>query len=145
MQKARVLLVEDDQSILKVTKVRLEHEGYEVVTATDGEDALRKAARELPIHVILLDVMLPKRNGYEVCRALRQGSATATIPVIIFSASESHAERLADRCTEVGATDWIKKPFQTTELLAKIHHAMKPIRAGRRDEERTGEEETSHG
>ena len=124
MTKKRILIVEDDPSVLKVTKIRLEHEGYEVVTAVDGEQALHEAARQLPIHLILLDIMLPKRNGYEVCRTLKQRPATAAIPVIVFSASLAQLEQLADRCVEMGATDWIKKPFQSAELLAKIRHAL---------------------
>jgi len=124
MVKKRILIVEDDPSVLKVTKVRLEHEGFDVVTAMDGNQALEVAAHKLPIHVILLDIMLPKRNGYEVCSMLKRRPATAKIPVIVFSASESEIARLADRCVEVGATDWIKKPFTSAELMAKIHRAL---------------------
>ena len=124
MAKKRILVVEDDPSVLKVTKVRLEHEGFDVVTAMDGEKALEVAEHELPIHVILLDVMLPKRNGYEVCSTLKRRPATAKIPVIVFSASESQIQYLADRCVEVGATDWLKKPFTSAELMAKIHRAL---------------------
>ena len=124
MAKKRILIVEDDLSVLKVTKVRLEHEGYDVITDTDGQEALQKAVSELPIHVILLDIMLPKLNGYDVCRALKRQPSTAEIPVIVFTASEAQQQRLGDRCVEVGAADWIKKPFDTKELLAKIHHAL---------------------
>ena len=119
----RVLVGEDDQSVLKVTKARLEHEGYEVIEAIDGEAILRHATDDA-VQVILLDVWLPKGNGYEICRALKRSSATRHIPVIIFTASESQMQKLADRCIEAGATDWIKKPFRTAELLEKIHHAL---------------------
>ena len=124
MIKKRILIVDDEPSVLKVTKARLEHQGYEVLVAMDGKAALQKAAEELPIHVVLLDIMLPKLNGYEVCRALKRQPATAHIPVIVFTGSESHIEQLGDRCIEVGATDWIKKPFESKELLAKIHRAL---------------------
>lgn len=120
----RILIVEDDASLLKVTKFRLEHEGYDVITAMDGDEALQQAAEALPIHLVLLDIKLPKRNGYEVCWTLKHRAATANIPVIVFSASESELQRLANRCIEVGATDWIKKPFLTKDLLVKIHRAM---------------------
>ena len=124
MVKKRILLVDDEPSVLKVTKARLEHEGYEVLVAVDGKAALQRAAEELPIHVVLLDIMLPKLNGYEVCRALKRQPATSHIPVIVFTGSESQIQQLGDRCIEVGATDWIKKPFTSAELMAKIHRAL---------------------
>jgi CheY-like chemotaxis protein len=124
IERKRILIAEDDPSILKMTKLRLEHEGYDVVAVMDGEEALQQAAAQTPIHVILLDIKLPKLNGYDVCRALKHQPATADIPVIVFSASETHLQRLADRCIEVGATDWIKKPFRTKDLLTKIHRAL---------------------
>lgn len=121
--KGCVLVGEDDESVLKVTKARLEHEGYVVIEAVDGEAVLQRAADE-PVQVILLDVWLPKRNGYEVCRALKRQPLTRHIPVIIFTASESEMQKLADRCIEAGALDWIKKPFRTTDLMEKIRHAL---------------------
>ena len=121
--KGCVLVGEDDESVLKVTKARLEHEGYAVIEAVDGDAVLQRAADE-PVQVILLDVWLPKRNGYEVCRVLKRQASTRHIPVIIFTASESEMQKLADRCIEAGALDWIKKPFRTTDLLQKIHHAL---------------------
>ncbi len=127
MDKKRVLIVEDELNVLKMTKHRLEHEGYAVIVAMDGESALKeaKAAKEdFPIHLILLDIRLPKLNGYQVCQMLKDEPSTAHIPVIIFTASESQMELLADRCVEIGATDWIKKPFQTKELMKKIRHAL---------------------
>ena len=124
MSKKRILICEDDLSILKVTKVRLEHEGYDVITAVDGEDVLQQVETLYPIHLVLLDIKLPKRNGYDVCRMLKQRRASADVPVIVFTASESQLQRLADRCIEVGATDWIKKPFRTKDLLEKIHRAL---------------------
>lgn len=124
MDKRRILLAEDDPSIRKMTTLRLEFEGYEVITAADGDEALRQAQAQLPIHLILLDIKLPKRNGYEICQLLKRQSATSGIPVIIFTASESQFQRLADRCIEVGASGWIKKPFRTQELLDKIRHVL---------------------
>lgn len=134
MTKQRILIAEDDPSILKVTKLRLEHEGYEVTTAVDGAEALQRATAELP-NLILMDVLMPKLNGYDVCRTLKQQPATARIPVVVFSASVSQMQYLADRCIEVGATDWIRKPFRTKDLLMKIDQALG----------RTGKEGESHG
>jgi len=125
MAKKRILIVEDEPSVLKVTKVRLEHEGYDVIAAMDGREALQRATSELPIHLILLDIMLPKLNGYEVCRSLRRQPSTTHIPVSIFTASEAQSQRLADRCVEVGAADCVKKPFNRKELLEKIHRALR--------------------
>ena len=122
--KKRILIGEDDPSIRKITRVRLEHEGYEVVDAGDGEAVLQQADGALPIHLILLDIQLPKRNGYDVCRILRRRHVTANIPIIIFSATEFQQQRLAERCIEVGATDWIRKPFRTKDLMARIHRAL---------------------
>lgn len=123
-RRQRVLLVEDDPSVLKMTRLRLEHEGFDVVIAMDGEQALEETDARLPIHLVLLDVKLPRLNGYEVCRTLKRRPQTAHIPVIVFSASESEMQKMADRCIEVGATDWIKKPFRTMDLLSKIRHAL---------------------
>ena len=124
MTQKRILVAEDDPSIMRMTTLRLQHEGYTVVSATDGEMALQRAADTIPIHLILLDIKLPKMNGYQVCTSLKQQPATAKIPVIVFTASESQLQYLADRCIEVGAADWIKKPFRAKDLMAKIHRAL---------------------
>ena len=124
MTKKRILIVEDDPSVLKMTSIRLRHEGYDVLTATDGESALSTIDQDPQIHLILLDVRLPKIDGYEVCRTVKRQPATMHIPVIIFSASESQLGRLADRCIEAGAVDCIRKPFQTRDLLGKIHRVL---------------------
>jgi len=131
-ERKRVLIGEDDASILKMTKIRLEHEGFDAITAEDGQEVLEQAASHLPIPRMLLDLMLPKLNGYQVCQRLKRPTPTAGIPVIVFSASENHLSHLADRCIEVGANDWIKKPFRTKDLMVKIYHLL-------------GEEGSSHG
>jgi CheY-like chemotaxis protein len=122
--KRRILIGEDDVNILKMTKLRLEHEGYTVITANDGQQVLDQTGAQLPIHLILIDIKMPRLNGYQVCQKLKAQAGTARIPVIIFSASESQLQLLANRCIEVGATDWIKKPFRTQELSQKIHQAL---------------------
>ena len=124
MGKRRVLVVEDEANVLKATKARLEHEGYDVVAAVDGEGALQHVAAGLPIHLVLLDIKLPGLNGYEVCRRLKIQPVTSHIPILLFTASEAHAAYLTDRCIEAGANDWIKKPFRTTELMGKIRRLM---------------------
>ena len=123
MAKARILIGEDEPNVLKVTKARLEHEGYEVLTALDGEMVLERALKE-KIHLILLDIKMPKLNGLDVCRALKSRPATIDIPVIVYSGSERQLERLANRCIEIGAADWLSKPFKTADLLGKIRRAL---------------------
>ena len=120
-----ILLADDEPSVVKLTKFRLEHEGYDVVVATDGEETLRQAESAGRIDLVLLDVWMPKLNGYDVCRALKRHAATAHIPVIVFTASEAELQYLGDQCIEAGASDWIKKPFQAKELLQKVRRALK--------------------
>ena len=122
--KPRILLVDDEADVRKVTKMRLEHEGYEVVVAPDGERAVECANTDLPIHLVLLDIRLPRLNGYEVCQRLKRHASTARIPILLFTASEAQAAHLADRCIEVGANDWIKKPFRSKELMEKIRRLV---------------------
>ena len=129
--KKRILIGEDNPDIAKLTRVRLEHEGYDVETAEDGEAVLHQAGGA-SFDLILLDIKMPKKNGYDVCRQLKATPATTMIPVIIFTASEAHWSRLGDKCMEAGAIDWIKKPFRTKELMEKIHRVL-------------GEEELSNG
>lgn len=129
--RQRILLAEDALSIRKLTARRLEHEGFEVVQASDGEEALDRVEQALPIHVVLLDVDMPKLNGYEVCRMLKLRPATAHIPVIIYSATEPRWQELANRCIELGAAAWLKKPFRTQELVEKIRRALEEQGEGR--------------
>ena len=131
--KRRILLVDDEADVRKVTKVRLEHEGYDVVVATNGEQAVARANTDLPIHLVLLDIRLPRLNGYEVCRHLKAQSSTASIPILLFTASESQAAHLTDRCIEVGANDWIKKPFRSNELMEKVHRLVAQAEEGMSD------------
>ena len=124
LPKKRILIAEDDASIRRVVQLRLEHEGFIVVISGDGEEALREAEKNQPIHLVLLDIKMPKLDGYTVCRRLRCLEATANVPVLIITASESSARRLADRCIEAGASGWIQKPFQTRDLMNKIQQLL---------------------
>lgn len=116
--KKRVVLADDDSSVLKMTKARLEHAGYEVLTATNGEEVLSCLRANGPVDLLLLDVQMPKLDGYQVCQQLKQDMGTAGIPVLLFSGAES--ARLSDKCIEVGANDWIEKPFRSRELMEKV-------------------------
>ena len=123
-ERKRILIAEDEPSIRRMTQLRLEHEGYTVLQAQDGEEAVRQAQAAPKIHLILLDVRMPKLDGYQVCRELKRRPETAGIPIIVFTASESQMKIVAERCIEIGACDWLRKPFRTKDLLEKIQHAL---------------------
>ena len=110
-----VLIVEDEQNIVDILSFNLSREGYDTLEAYDGKDGLDKAVSENP-DLILLDVMLPQMNGFDVCRALRaQGS---NVPVIILTAREEEADKVLG--LEIGADDYITKPFSMRELIARV-------------------------
>lgn len=116
-KKPRVLLVDDEPSIVKMVGKRLEVEGFEVLVAIDGRAGLAKAQAEHP-DLIILDLMLPKLNGYEVCTLLKQDTRFQKIPVILFTAkAQDKDEKLGMEC---GANAYVRKPFQAQELLGKI-------------------------
>ena len=110
-----VLIVEDEKNIVDILRFNLQREGYETLEAYDGEDGLNKARSEKP-DLILLDVMLPRMNGFEVCRALRQ--AGDNVPVIILTAREEETDKVLG--LEIGADDYITKPFSMRELIARV-------------------------
>ena len=113
--KKTVLIVEDEKSIVDILRFNLEKEGYRCVAAYDGEAGLHAALNENP-DLILLDVMLPKMIGFDVCSALReQGN---NVPVIILTAREEEADKVLG--LEIGADDYITKPFSMRELMARV-------------------------
>ena len=109
-----VLIIEDEKNIVDILRFNLQREGYQTSEAYDGEDGLNKARTEDP-DLILLDVMLPKMNGFDVCRTLRAGGSS--VPVIILTAREEEADKVFG--LEIGADDYITKPFSMRELLAR--------------------------
>ena len=126
MSKQMILLVDDESAVLKVTKLRLEHCGYEVRTASDGEKALEAAfSLAEKLDLILLDIKLPKMDGFQVFEQLKKKPATSEIPVIVFTASSESWRDLTDRCVELGIADKIRKPFQSEELVEKVRRALK--------------------
>lgn len=126
----RILLADDDADVLLVTRTRLEVSGYEVITAADGTQALERFGQTRP-DLVLLDLCMPQLDGYQVCKSLKSDPATASTPVIIFSASSSHAAALAQTCAEIGADDHIRKPFHSQELLDKIARCLSATDAAR--------------
>ncbi len=121
MPPSRILLIEDDQSIAEPLIFGLEKEGFVVVHALDGQEGLR-LARSLSPDVVLLDVMLPGMDGYEICRRLRQES---TVPVLMVTARGQEMERVMG--LEVGADDYIVKPFSFQELLARVRALLRRV------------------
>ncbi len=116
----RVLVVEDDPSIAIGLRINLEGEGYTVLTAEDGEQGLALARSERP-DLLILDVMLPKTNGFEVLHTLRKEGAS--MPIIVLSAKTGEMDKVTG--LELGAEDYITKPFSLAELLARVRAALR--------------------
>ena len=114
-QGKTVLIVEDEKNIVDILGFNLQREGYTTLEAYDGEDGLKKAQEEKP-DLILLDVMLPKMNGFDVCRALRESHNH--VPVVILTAREEETDKVLG--LEIGADDYITKPFSMRELVARV-------------------------
>ena len=128
--KATVLIVEDEARSRRLLHDLLEARSYRVIEAVDGEEALLRVAQELP-DAILLDVMMPKLDGYAVCRRLREDARFRPIPVLMVTALHGRSDRL--KGIEAGATDFISKPVDTEELLLRVRNA---VLAKRLDDER---------
>ena len=110
----KILVVEDEKAIADILEFNLKKEGYETVCAYDGEDGLEKALSVSP-DLILLDVMLPKLDGFEVCKSVRKNS---NVPIIMLTAREEEVDKVLG--LELGADDYITKPFSMRELMARI-------------------------
>jgi two-component system phosphate regulon response regulator PhoB len=127
MLKPAVLIVEDEGALLTLLRYNLEREGYRVLEARDGEEALLVASEEKP-DVVLLDWMLPQLSGIEVCRRLRTRQETRNVPILMLTARGEESDRV--RGLDTGADDYITKPFSMTELLARLRAVMRRIRPG---------------
>ncbi|MEW5933832.1 MAG: response regulator transcription factor [Bacillota bacterium] len=119
--KAKVLVVEDEEVLLSTLKFNLEKEGYAVATARDGWEALEVARAEKP-DLVILDIMLPELDGIEVCRHLRRESA---VPVIMLTARGEEIDRVVG--LEVGADDYVTKPFSMRELMARVRAVLRRV------------------
>lgn len=126
-----VLVVEDEEALAQLLKYNLEKEGYRVSVAVDGEEALVLADEGKP-DLIVLDWMLPKAPGIEVCRRLRARQETRNTPIVMLTARSEESDRV--RGLDIGADDYVTKPFSMSELLARLRAVMRRIRPGLADD-----------
>lgn len=122
MGKKKILLIDDEKDLVKIVKFRLEANDYEVITACDGQEGLEKARKEKP-DLIILDLMLPRMDGYKVCGLLKKDSRFMRIPIIMFTAKAQDEDMKLGG--EVGADAYIIKPFEPGALLDKIKELTK--------------------
>ena len=123
MANKKILIVEDESDILVTLQILLQSEGFDVITATDGMEALNKVKSGSP-SLIILDLMIPKLDGYKVCRILKFDERFNKIPIIIITARAQESDK--EKSKEVGADYYITKPFEPEELLSKIKEFLKP-------------------
>jgi two-component system OmpR family response regulator len=119
MTDNKILVVEDDPNLLETLRYNLQKESYKIVTATDGEQALAVARREKP-DLVILDIMLPKINGFEVCRILRKEMTT---PILMLTARADETDKIVG--LEIGADDYMTKPFSMRELTARVRAMLR--------------------
>jgi len=121
MNKGRILVVEDDLDIANMLRIYFDSQGYEVLMAGRGSDALELCRKKLP-HVVVLDIMLPDMDGYEVCKKLRSNLRTSHIPIMFLTQKDERTDKIAG--LELGADDYITKPFDIEELKFRIQNAV---------------------
>ncbi len=121
MSKGKILVVDDEVNITQILEFSIGSEGYQVITASNGEEAIDVAKREQP-NLIILDIMMPKIDGYEACRRIKANPLTKNIPVILLTAKGRDIDKRLGY--EVGATDYIIKPFSPTQLIDRIQELL---------------------
>ena len=122
MAKEKILVIEDEEDIQELLKFNLSKEGYQVFSATTGEDGLRQATTNPP-DLVLLDLMLPKMDGLEVCKRIRAHNRASTIPIIMLTAKGEESDVVTG--LEVGADDYIAKPFSPKVVIARIRNLLR--------------------
>jgi DNA-binding response OmpR family regulator len=130
--KSTILVVDDEPEAVELVEFNLKQAGFSVTTATDGEEALKKAKATLPA-LIVLDLMLPEIDGLEVCKLLRRDPATAGIPIIMLTAKAAEIDRVVG--LELGADDYITKPFSPRELILRIRKILQRREAAEEKQE----------
>ena len=124
--KTTILVVDDEPDVVELVDFNLKAAGYDVVTASDGEEALKKARAILP-SLMILDLMLPEVDGLEVCKILRGDPATSAIPIIILTAKAGEIDRVLG--LELGADDYVTKPFSPRELVLRVKRLLRSEQA----------------
>jgi two-component system, OmpR family, alkaline phosphatase synthesis response regulator PhoP len=127
----KILIIEDDPATSRLVDYSLRHHGYQVITATNGLEGVRKAQTEAP-DLVILDVMLPGIDGYEICHRLRADAATAGLCILMFSAKAQEIDK--ETGLKVGADDYLTKPAAPAEIVARVERLLNkknpPPRAG---------------
>jgi two-component system alkaline phosphatase synthesis response regulator PhoP len=119
--KSKILLVDDEKDIVEFLEYNLNQEGFDVITAYDGSEALQKVTEKPDL--IILDIMMPNIDGYEVCRRIRENSEYADIPVIFLTAKGAEADEI--KGLDLGASDFIKKPISPKKLVARVNSNLR--------------------
>jgi two-component system phosphate regulon response regulator PhoB len=122
MAKPKILVIEDERSLVEILSYNLVREGFDVLTAYDGQDGLRQAQLKLP-DLVVLDLMLPVKSGLDVCRDLRRDSRTREIPIIMLTAKAEESDQLIGFAT--GADDYVTKPYSTKVLVQRIRRELR--------------------
>ena len=135
MNKGRILVVEDDFDISNMLRIYFTGQGYEVQVAPRGGDALTMTRKQVP-NLIVLDIMLPDMNGYDVCRELRQTTRTSHIPIIFLTQKDERSDKIAGM--ELGADDYITKPFDIEELKLRVQNAILAADRSQRIDDKSG-------
>jgi len=130
--KPRILIVEDEEALRPMLRYNFEEEGFDVTEAADGEEAKTLIAEEKP-DLVVLDWMLPKLSGIELCRQLRRDPDTKSLPIIMLTARSEESDRL--RGLNTGADDFVTKPFSPAELVARVHAVLRRVRPALEEEQ----------
>ncbi len=129
--KERVLVVDDEPDLLELIEVNLKGAGYDVLVASNGKDGLQMARQTIPA-LVVLDVMLPELDGLEVCKSLRRDPATSGIPILMLTARATEIDRVLG--LELGADDYVTKPFSTRELVLRVKNLLRRKTTGETEE-----------
>ena len=130
---SKILIIDDESDVADIVAMNLKAEGYKTITADNGELGLTKAKAEAP-QLIVLDLMLPKMSGLEVCKALKREASTSRIPIIMLTAKSDEVDRIVG--LELGADDYVTKPFSPRELLLRIQSVLRRSNSGGEKQER---------
>jgi len=120
-KKKKILFIEDEPDQIVMISLRLQNNGFEVISSMDGEEGLKMAGKEKP-DLILVDVIMPGINGFEVCRRLRKDPVTKHIPII--STTAAGMDDVEQQCIAAGADDCVRKPYESADLLIKIRRLL---------------------